>query len=180
MGAPVGGRVLPLQLERGAGPVEVRPPAGVEEWEAYFDLRWRVLRGPWHSERGQERDEREPEAIHLALWVGGQLVAVGRAHFLDAGTAQIRYMAVEPEWQGQGWGGRLLEQLEAAAVRAGARRLVLNARERARNFYRRHGYRVTGEAEPVFGRIRHWAMAKAAGPGRGSRPGIGNTDQIFP
>jgi predicted GNAT family N-acyltransferase len=37
---------------------------------------------------------------------------------------------------------------------------VLNARDNVTEFYARHGYAVVGEAETLFGTIRHVRMAK--------------------
>ena len=54
--------------------------------------------------------------------------------------AQVRYMAVEPEFAGLGLGGRVLSTLEARALDFGATRIVLNSREGARRFYEREGF----------------------------------------
>src|SRR5215475_5130618 len=114
------------QDSQGNSPVEpsvvVREPADANEIDRYYDLRWRVLREPWSQERGQERDEHEHEAIHLGAWMGDRLVGVGRLHFISADTAQIRYMAVEPEMQGHRIGSRILEELELRATQSGANR----------------------------------------------------------
>lgn len=134
------------------------------EFEHYYDLRWRVLREPWSQERGQERDEHEAGAVHLGAWLGDRLVGVGRLHFIAAASAQIRYMAVETDVQGQGIGGRILEELERRAQRAGARRIILNARDRALRFYQQHGYKVTHSSETLFNAIPHWEMQKPLTP----------------
>jgi GNAT superfamily N-acetyltransferase len=144
--------------------VMVREPSGACEMERYYDLRWRVLREPWSQERGQERDEHEREAIHLGAWVGERLVGVGRLHFITPDTAQIRYMAVEPEMQGRGVGSRILNELEVRAGQRGAKRIVLNARDRALGFYHRHGYSVTHSSETLFNAIPHWEMLKTLTP----------------
>ncbi|MHB8526848.1 MAG: GNAT family N-acetyltransferase [Candidatus Acidiferrales bacterium] len=140
--------------------VQVREPSTAEEIEAYYDLRWRILREPWSQERGQERDQHEPEAIHLAAWADGRIVGVGRAHFVAPGQAQIRYMAVETTLQGRGIGGRILAGLEERAEAAGARRIFLNARDRAVQFYRQHGYTVVQKSDMLFDAIPHWEMQK--------------------
>ena len=49
----------------------------------------------------------------------------------------------------------------AEAARRGAKKLVLNARDNATEFYAKHGYAVVGEAETLFGVIRHARMAKS-------------------
>lgn len=118
--------------------------------------------------RGQERDEHEKDAIHLSAWMGGRLAGVGRLHFISAEAAQIRYMAVEPEMQNRGIGGRILEELERRAGERGAQRIMLNARDRAVDFYRRHGYSVTHRSAALFNAIPHWEMEKQLAPS-GSR-----------
>ena len=140
--------------------VIVREPSVAAEIDRYYDLRWRVLREPWSQERGQERDEHEREAIHLGAWIGDRLVGVGRLHFVSPDTAQIRYMAVEPELQGRRIGSRILEELELRGRQRGARRIVLNARDRAVRFYQQHGYSVTHSSETLFNAIPHWEMQK--------------------
>jgi len=150
-----------------AASVALREPQA-NEMERYYDLRWRVLREPWSQQRGQERDQHETNAIHLGAWVDDRLVGVGRLHFIDSQTAQIRYMAVEPELQGQGIGGRVLRELEERARERGAQRIVLNARDHAVSFYRQHGYSVTHSSEVLFNSIPHWEMEKLLAP-RGER-----------
>ena len=145
----------------GAEALELRPPANSEEWSRYFDLRWRVLRAPWHQPRGSEQDDREADSSHLAVWDdGGAPLAIGRVHLNSPTEAQIRYMAVEPGSEGRGRGGRILAGLEAAARELGAVLVILNAREGARQFYERHGYTVVGPAETMFGTIAHFRMQK--------------------
>lgn len=141
--------------------IQVREPSTPEEMEAYYDLRWRILREPWSRERGQERDEHESGATHLAAWMGDRIVGVGRVHFLEPGQAQVRYMAVETALQGRGIGGRILAGLEARARAGGAKLIVLNARDRAVQFYQRHGYAIVQKSEVLFDAIPHWEMQKA-------------------
>jgi predicted GNAT family N-acyltransferase len=42
----------------------------------------------------------------------------------------------------------------------GAQKIVLNARDNVTEFYAKHGYAVVGEAETLFGAIRHVRMAR--------------------
>lgn len=142
-------------------PLQLRAPACADEWDQYFDLRWRVLRAPWEQPRGSERDALEADCTHLGVWdQNGRPIAVGRLHFNTPSEAQVRFMAVQPGSEGTGFGGRILAGLEAAARERGARRIVLNAREGARGFYERHGYAAIGPAETMFGQIAHTQMAK--------------------
>lgn len=146
--------------EKDAESLCVRPPTDPAEWERYFDLRWRVLRAPWDQPRGTERDDREADSVHLACWDGDRPVAIGRLQLNSPVEGQVRYMAVEPEFAGRGFGGRILAGLEARARELGATRIILNSRETARDFYERRGYAVVGAAETMFGQIPHVQMCK--------------------
>lgn len=147
--------LLPDMLE-----LSIREPRSAAELALYYDLRWRILREPWTQSRESERDENEQQATHVMAWVGDALVGVGRLHFICASEAQIRYMAVEPEYSRRGIGGRILIDLENRARLAGAQRIVLNAREDAIPFYRKHGYELVHPSGTLFNSIVHWTMSK--------------------
>lgn len=141
--------------------VVLRSPASETEWDAYYDLRWQVLRAPWQQPPGSEKDAREAESFHLmAVDADGEILAVGRLHFNSPTEAQVRFMAVDPKAQNRGLGSRILRELEGRAAAAGATRIVLNARDRAQRFYERHGYRVMGPAEILFEAVKHLRMQK--------------------
>jgi len=128
----------------------------------YYELRWRILREPWHQPRGSERDALDTDSAHLmALDDRGKAVGVGRLHFNGIREAQIRYMAVDTARQRRGYGSALLRALEGKALQLGAARIVLDAREAALGFYLRHGYVTTGPGHVLFGEISHVHMAKA-------------------
>ena len=136
-------------------------PSSAEDWERYFDLRWRVLRAPWNQPRGSETDDRDGDSTHLmAIDSEGQALAVGRLHFNSAAEAQVRFMAVAESARNRGLGSVLLAELEKQARAAGAARVVLHSREGAQHFYEKNGYRVTGLAPTLFDAIKHVRMAK--------------------
>jgi len=135
-----------------------RTPA---EYRACLRLRWELLRAPWAQPPGSEQDAHETRAWHrLAVSDQGKAIGCGRLHSEDGETGRIRYMAVLPEWRGQGVGRALLESLEQAARAAGMRRIRLDARATVIGFYLRHGYRDQGEGPLLFGRIAHRRMEK--------------------
>ncbi|WP_028109321.1 bifunctional GNAT family N-acetyltransferase/hotdog fold thioesterase [Ferrimonas futtsuensis] len=126
-----------------------------------FELRYRLLRAPWGQPRGSERDELEAEAIHRVLVDDlGRVVATGRLHRLTPLRGQIRYLAVEPELQGQGLGARLLTALEQAADETGMEALELQSREDQTGFYLAREYRDLGPGQTLFGTIGHRRMAR--------------------
>jgi len=75
--------------------------------------------------------------------------------------AQVRFMAVDENARGRGYGSRILQGLEAEATRRGAQKLVLNARDNVTEFYVKYGYAVVGETGTLFGAIRHVRMERS-------------------
>lgn len=142
-------------------PPSPRLPQTPVEWADYFDLRWRVLRAPWDQPRGSEKDDREDESQHLMIVGPGSCpLAVGRLHFNSPAEAQVRFMAVDPQSQGLGLGSIILRELENRARAAGATSIVLNARDDAQRFYRKHGFVLVGPAATIFSAVKHVRMRK--------------------
>ena len=139
---------------------EIRTPKTESEFEQYYDLRWRILRKPWNKPRGTEKDEFENDGIHLAAFFNGEVIGCGRGHFTSKIQAQIRWMAVEKEFQGQGLGSRILKALEDKLFAIGANEIILKARENAVTLYKIQGYKIFKEGEIMFGEIKHFWMRK--------------------
>lgn len=141
--------------------IELRQPVTEEDFQLYYDLRWRILREPWTRARESGQDEHEHDAFHVMAWQDGKLlVGVGRLHYNSPEEAQIRYMAVEKAYARQGIGSLILGHLEANARTRGAKRIVLNAREQAVPFYKAHNYELLGQTITLFDSLVHWRMAK--------------------
>jgi N-acetylglutamate synthase-like GNAT family acetyltransferase len=140
--------------------IEVRQPRTQEELDLYYDLRWRVLREQWTRSRESGRDEHEENAFHLTAWDGPKLVGTGRLHFNSPDEAQIRCMAVEEAYRSTGVGGLIIQALEQRAREQGAKFVMLNAREGAVSFYRKHGYQLIDQSNTLFNQISHWRMHK--------------------
>ena len=141
--------------------IELFEPESPEEMAEYFEFRWRELREPWHQPRGSERDEFETSGRHIAARTpGGAILGVGRIHWNEDGTAQIRYVATSREHFRAGIGSAIMRQLERIAAESGTRRIVLNARVVAVPFYLSLGYTVVGIGPTIFGSIEHKRMRK--------------------
>ena len=61
------------------------------------------------------------------------------------GTWNLYFIAVHPNRQGEGWGGKLLQYVEETLTARGERLLLVETSglpnfERTREFYRKHGY----------------------------------------
>ncbi len=137
--------------------IDVKEP---KNWDEYYGLRWLVLRKPWGQPKGSEKDEMEKDSIHRAAFIGNKIVGVARLHFNNIKEAQIRYMAVHPDYRGMGIGSRLLEEMEKIARRKKAEYILLNARENAINFYLKNGYSIIGKSYVLYGIIQHYKMIK--------------------
>ena len=73
----------------------VNHPESPEEFEEYYDLRWRVLRGPWSQPRGSEKDEFDPTADYVTVRdEDGKLIGIGRMHLNNDREAQIRKIKI--------------------------------------------------------------------------------------
>ena len=132
--------------------MEIRSPETEEEFAAYYELRWRVLRKPWGQPSGSERDELDDAATHVAGYdEAKRLVCVGRLHPVETGVGQVRYMAVEEPLRGRGLGQAVLDELERLGQAAGhvgdpfwmraSRRLGSTSR---------NGYEAVGEGHVLF------------------------------
>ena len=148
-------------VEKKMNKIEIKEPANEKEFDEYYELRWKILRMPWGKKKGSEKDETEGKSVHLAAFIGGKLVGVGRFYFVSDDKIQIRSMAVMKEYERKGIGSKILKKLEELAVHRGAKYAILDARENALDFYIKKGYQVKLKSYLLFGTIQHWRMEKA-------------------
>ena len=81
------------------------------------------MREPWGQPRGSERDSMDDSAFHLFLLGSARKLLECRClRFNAPDEAQVRFMAVDENARGRGYGSRILERLEAKAARRGALR----------------------------------------------------------
>lgn len=151
--------------------ITVKEPINEDEIKSYYYLRWKMLRAPWQQPQGSEKDEFEANACHrMACLQEGEIIGVGRLHQktmlndYSERVAQVRYMAVSPDYQRMGIGTRILSALEEAARQWGTQLIMLNSRESAVAFYQRQGYQVIAPSQLLYGEIAHYEMRKALIP----------------
>ena len=140
--------------------ITIRSPQTENEWVQYYDLRWRVLRRPWQQPRGSEKDELEENAAHKAAILDNKIIAVGRVHFTNQTEAQIRYMAVDKDYQSKGTGKLILNTLEQTAKERNIRKIFLHARDNAVAFYQSNHYKISEPSHILYGKIQHYRMDK--------------------
>jgi GNAT superfamily N-acetyltransferase len=140
---------------------QIISPKTNQEWEAYYDLRYTILRKPWHQPKGSEKSDNEEACTHaLLIDENANALACGRSEWTNAETIQIRYMAVSHSFQGKGAGGKILQFLEENAKQNGAIKVLLHARENAISFYIKHGYAIKEKSHLLFSEIQHFLMQK--------------------
>ena len=138
----------------------IKSPETESEWETYFNFRWEKLRKPLGMPKDTLKDDKEQDSCHLiAVDSDEKVVGTGRLHFNSEQEGQIRYMAVNESIQRKGLGSSIVLELEMMAKKNGAKKMVLNARENALNFYLSLGYKEIEPYESDTG-IPHTTMSK--------------------
>ena len=85
----------------------------------------------------------EGRGAFLVVYSSGQPISCGAIRRIDADTAEIKRMYVEPQSRGRGIARRLLAMLEAEGRRLGVKRIVLETGARQREalaLYERAGF----------------------------------------
>lgn len=138
----------------------LKQPESPEELKQYYRLRYRILRAPWSEPEGSEIDDIEDRCFHLMVLANDEVVGVGRLQYNAGDEAQIRYMAVAKEFEGNGIGRMIVNALEQEAINNKVRAVVLDAREPAVGFYRKLGYETKKKSYLLFNEIQHYRMSK--------------------
>jgi len=115
------------------------------EYVRIVALRRQVLRAPLGLDFTPEQLAAEADDIHLAGFEGETPVACLILTPVSAEECKMRQVAVAPERQGEGLGGRIVAYCENVARAAGCRKITLHARETVVPFYLRLGYEVEGD-----------------------------------
>ncbi len=140
--------------------MEIRAPQSPEEWDLYYDLRYRILRAPLGKERGSERNEGDQTGTHFAVFDHNKIVAVARLDEIDSDTCQVRFVAVESDLQGTGVGKKIMTKVENHGKEVGYQLMILHARDYALAFYEKLGYQLIGPSYKLFDVLQHFEMSK--------------------
>ena len=142
----------------------IKSPRTKKEHNAYFKFRWEKLRKPLGKPKGSEKDDLELMSQHIMLINDCDCVlGVGRVHFIFNNShkkAQIRYMAIDEKIQKQGYGTKVLLELEQIAINNNVSDIFLHAREEAINFYIKNNYKKINKSHLLFNKVQHWLMEK--------------------
>ena len=92
------------------------------------------------------RDFDFPEKdIYISAFDGDTLISTAIITPLDDNTVQMRQMAVDNAYQGQGVGKAIVKEFERITVRKGYSSIILHSRESAVPFYKALGYETHGK-----------------------------------
>ena len=137
-----------------------KSPSSSEEFKEYDLFRWEILRKPIGKSIGSLKDEYEDSSYHLIGVIDNKIIACGRLHFNSDNEAQIRYMAIDENFQRKGIGVKIIELLEAEAKKSRINKIVLNARDHVIEFYAKSWYKAVRKYEGSDTGIPHTTMEK--------------------
>lgn len=138
----------------------IRAPENQAEWEAYFDLRYQVLRAPLNQPRGSEKHEGDASGIHFAIFEHDVIVAIARLDYPEEEIAQVRFVAVATDLHGRGLGKKIMLAVEERCKTDHKQKLILHARDYAVDFYRKMNYSLVEPSYKLFGVLQHYLMEK--------------------
>jgi predicted GNAT family N-acyltransferase len=140
--------------------VEIRTPQNEHEWESYYDLRFRVLREPLSQPRGSEKNDGDSTGIHFALFENDKIQAIARLDLMEDKIAQVRFVAVDFDLQGKGYGKKIMLATETKSEELGIEKIILHARDYAVDFYLNLGYQWIEPSYKLFDVLQHFLMEK--------------------
>ena len=140
--------------------INIRQPETEQEWQDYYNLRYRVLRAPLNQPLGSERNEGDKTGIHFALYEEGHLQAIARLDQSENFISQVRFVAVESSSQGKGFGRLIMQATENKSKELGNTKLILHARDYAVTFYLKLNYSLIEPSYKLFNVLQHFLMEK--------------------
>lgn len=126
--------------------IKIVSPQTREDFKAYYDLRYKVLREPWGMQRGTEKDDFEPISDHYMAIdeATGELVGAVKLFEKEPGLGWFSHLAVKDSWQRKGVGKQLLTFVEQKAKEKGFKALGCLSRLNTTAFFEKEGYTVVG------------------------------------
>jgi predicted GNAT family N-acyltransferase len=137
---------------------------GSNEYHQAAELRHRLFYREHNISLEAIANSQEEQDLHLVITTaqGNRVLAYGRLSQKSFNEFQIYQMVVEPTYQKQGLGKRMLQALIESASDRGGKLLTLNARVAKIKFYQKFGFEAVGG---VFGSsmtdVPHIKMQKA-------------------
>ena len=133
--------------------IKIESPETRDQFKAYYDLRFKVLREPWGMPRGTEKDDYEPISQHFMAVDDetGEIVGVAKLFEKESGVAWLSHLAVASEQQHIGIGKMLVSYIEDLARSEGYKQIGVQARLNTTDYFEKLGYRISGLPTHYFG-----------------------------
>jgi N-acetylglutamate synthase-like GNAT family acetyltransferase len=133
--------------------IAIKSPVTRDDFKAYYELRYKVLREPWGLPRGSEKDDYEPISQHFMAVndESGELLGCLKLFEKEAGVAWVSHLAVADKHQRKGIGKSMLAHVEDLARRQGFTRIGCLSRLNTTDYFERAGYSISGLPTHYFG-----------------------------
>ena len=132
---------------------------GTPEYQQMVDLRLQVLRKPLGLDFSEDELVEEKNHLLIGAFEEDEMLGCCMLTKLDPKTVRLRQMAVRSGLQGKGIGRVLMSFAENIARDMGNKKMVMHARESAKGFYEKQGYKtISNIFEEVT--IPHYIMEK--------------------
>lgn len=132
-----------------------------QQFNSILKLRYEVLRKPWSQTIESATDQLEEKSINAFIQNNkGVFIACGRLQENENKIGQIRFMAVDQNYQGKGLGKLIITSLEEKAKELKLNKIQLQARENAVSFYKNNGYVMIEKTFLLWDQIQHFLMGK--------------------
>ena len=138
----------------------IKEPVSQNEFNEYYNIRWKILREPLGGSLNSTKDDLENASYHLIALINDEIIGIGRIHEVNDTQCQIRYMGVVKKYQKSNVGTMLLNNLELYAKKKNKKYIILHARETALNFYIKNRYKIVEKSHLLLGKIQHYLMKK--------------------
>jgi predicted GNAT family N-acyltransferase len=132
---------------------------GTPEYENMVELRMTVLLDPVGIPRSYINPEKEKEDILIGAFENDQLIGCCILTKIDDYIIQLKQMAVYTHLQQKGIGSLIVAFAEEKAWKKHCSTLMLHARDKVVDFYKKCGYQIAGERFAEVG-IDHYRMEK--------------------
>lgn len=126
--------------------ITVKIPQTRDDFKAYYDLRYRVLRAPWGQPKDTEKDDYEPISQHFMAVddENGKVVGVIKMFEKTNEVGWVSHLAIDPEYQKKGVGRLLMDTVEQAAREKGYQVIGCMSRLNTTAYFERMGFKTAG------------------------------------
>jgi N-acetylglutamate synthase-like GNAT family acetyltransferase len=142
--------------------ITIKVPKTREDFKAYYELRYRVLRAPWGQPKDTEKDDYEPISQHFMAIdeTNGKVVGVIKMFEKSEGVGWVSHLAIDPGYQKKGVGKLLMDTVEHAAREKGYHVIGCMSRLNTTAYFERMGFVTAGLPTQYFGTTQVLWMEK--------------------